>query len=448
MNFFLPASTDKIVRKNLKTLIAVQSTGLIMQYVLFQGGILSLFIIQIGGSTFDIGLVFSLFMGLNILRVFIGPYTDYYNKKSLLFNFWLAAALISTSFLILIPVYNSHGKTSAIFLLFVISVIYRLFLNVGDSAWIPLVSEIVPADIKGRFLSLHRMVWQSVMFIIIILIGIFLGRDPSINRFFYIFLFAIVFHFMRPLFVKKIKYTPVIRSTEKKNVLKDIIKPLKNRDFILFILYTVFSSSILFIIEPFLVPFLKTGLEIPTSYTLYIASGIHIGSIVSLLFWGIMSDRYGNRFIFFIINVIIFLLLFLTLLIPEYSVSPVISLSAAAVISILYGMAFSGFRIGALSRMFSEAPEEQKGTYINLWVSIWGLTSFVVPAAIGKCLDTCSGFSKNILFVHINNYKLIFILSSVFIFLSMYVIKKMKPIQEKGLKETIFEFINLGANRY
>ncbi|MFC1726259.1 MFS transporter [candidate division KSB1 bacterium] len=448
MNFFLPAATDKSVKKNLKTLIAVQSTGLILPYVLFQGGVLSLFILQIGGSTVEIGLVFSLFIGLNILRVFIGPYTDYYNRKSLLFYFWLAAAVISTSFLAIIPVYNSYGKTAAILLLFLISVIYRIFLNVGDSAWIPLVSEIIPENIKGRFLSVHRLVWQSVMFLAIILTGIYLGRDPSVNRFFYIFLIAVIFHFIRPLIVKKIEYTPVIKKGKRKNVLKEIIKPLRNRNFILFILYTAFSSSILFVIEPFLVPFLKTGLEIPTSYTLYIASGIHVGSILSLFFWGKISDTYGNRFIFFITNIIIFFLLILTLLIPEYRVSPIISITAAAAISILYGMAFSGFRIGALSRMFSEAPAEERGTYINLWVSIWGLTSFIVPAVTGKCLDSCSGFSRDILFVNINNYKLVFIFSSIFVFLSMYLIKKMKPIEEKGLKQTIFEFINFGTNRY
>ena len=448
MKIFSNITQDKEVLRNLKILIGVQSTGLILPQVLFRGGVLSLFILQIGGGAFEIGLAFSLFTGLNLLRVFIGPYIDYYNKRNILFAFWLTAAFVSIFILLTIPVYSRYGKTASLIFLFIGIIIYRLVLNIGDAAWIPLVSEVIPAKIKGRFLSVHRMTWQSFMFAGIIIAGIFLGKNPSVGKFYSIFIFAVIFHFMRPFIIRKVTYTPVINRGERKNIFTEIKKPLKNKQFQPFILFTAVSTIVLFIVEPFIVPFLKNGLGIPASYTLYISSGIHVGSIVSLAFWGKFSDRYGNRFIFFITNITIFILLLLTVLIPKFENFQIFSVFLASLISILYGIAFSGFRIGALSRMFSESPPEEKGTYINLWVSIWGFTSLVVPAAAGKILVLCEECDMTFLFINIDNYKLVFLISSLLVFVSIYLIKKMKPIDERGLKSTIFEFINFGTNRY
>lgn len=439
---------DKEVLRNLKILIIVQSTGLILPQVLFRGGVLSLFILRIGGGAFEIGLAFSLFTGLNLLRGFIGPYIDYYNKRNILFNFWLTAAFISVYILIIIPVYNYFGKTASLIFLFTGIIIYRLILNVGDAAWIPLVSEVIPEKIKGRFLSVHRMFWQSVIFIWIIIAGIFLGKNPSVEKFYGIFIFSVIFHFIRPFIIRKIKYIPVINRNRRKNIFSEIKKPLKNRQFLPFVFFTASSTAVLFIVEPFIVPFLENGLGIPASYTLFISSGIHVGSIVSLAFWGKLSDRYGNRFIFFITSITIFILLLLTMLIPAYENMKLFSVILASLICILYGIAFSGFRIGALSRIFSESPPEEKGTYINLWVSIWGFTSLIVPAAAGKILVLCKNCYIPVLFFNIDNYKLVFLVSSVLVFISIYYIKKMKPIDERGLKTTMFEFINFGTNRY
>ena len=98
----LPSDIDRTVKKNLYTFIGVQATGLILPQIFYHGGILPLFILNIGGGDFHIGLLFAMFTGLNLLRVFAGPYTDYYNKKKLLMYSWGLSSLVSVLFIFLI----------------------------------------------------------------------------------------------------------------------------------------------------------------------------------------------------------------------------------------------------------------------------------------------------------------------------------------------------------
>jgi len=447
MKLLSPFRKDETVKKNLKTVIYAQSTGLVLSRILFQGGILSLLILKMEGNNFQVGILFSMFTGLYLLRVFVGPYIDIHNKKKLLFTFWLIGAVISILYIFVVPIYNSFGRISALIYLFSITVLYRVLINIGDAAWIPLMGEIIPENIKGRFWSIHRLSWQVVIFIIFLLVGLYLGKDPSFDQFLVVIIFAVTTHLIRPFLIKRIIYTPVVKQKNDRNIFQNIAEPLKNRSFTSFILYTICSTSAFYVIEPFMVPFLKYGLNIPTSFTIYTASGIHIGAIISLFFWGKISDAHGNRFVFFITNFFTFLLVFITLFIPEYTTSPFISVLAGFTVCILYGIVFSGFRIAGISRIISEAPPEEKGVYTNIWVAIWGLTSFVTPAVTGKILEFCEGFQKQVLFFSISNYKLVFAASSILLILSLYMLKKMKTISEKGIKEIIANFINYPLDR-
>ena len=60
------------VRENTRTIIVGQCFGAPLPQVLINGGVFSLLILQLGGSKFEIGLVFMLNFVAQTVRVFTG----------------------------------------------------------------------------------------------------------------------------------------------------------------------------------------------------------------------------------------------------------------------------------------------------------------------------------------------------------------------------------------
>lgn len=186
----------------------------------------------------------------------------------------------------------------------------------GTNAWIAWISDMVPDRVRGRFFS-----WRSRYFMIGgLLIGYILSAfvdvfDPKtvglLERFIKIsttgffsdehfgyafilvFVIAAMFGFLGLTFLKRQPERPT--RVERDSMISMFIKPMHDRNFRRFLVYSLWWMLALGIGSPFWQPFMIQKLHMSLVNIQVYGTISAIASILALRPWGMIIDRFGNK---------------------------------------------------------------------------------------------------------------------------------------------------------
>jgi len=186
----------------------------------------------------------------------------------------------------------------------------------GTNAWIAWISDMVPERIRGRFFS-----WRSRYFMIGgLLIGYVLGAlvdifDPKtmgfvekiaaiqstgifspehINgAFILVFMVAAIFGFFGVAVLKRQPERP--KRIEDESIATSLTKPLRDRNFRKFLIYSFWWMLALGIGSPFWQPFMIQKLHMSLVNIQVYGTISAVASILALRPWGMVIDRFGNK---------------------------------------------------------------------------------------------------------------------------------------------------------
>jgi MFS family permease len=186
----------------------------------------------------------------------------------------------------------------------------------GTNAWIAWISDMVPERIRGRFFS-----WRSRYLMIGgLLIGYVLGAfvdifDPKtigfvekivtikstgvfspehINvAFILVFMVAAIFGFSGVAILKRQPERP--KRIEDENVATTLAKPLCDRNFRRFLIYSLWWMLALGIGSPFWQPFMIQKLHMSLVNIQVYGTISAVAAILALRPWGMVIDRFGNK---------------------------------------------------------------------------------------------------------------------------------------------------------
>ena len=143
-------------------------------------------------------------------------------------------------------------------------------MEVGDTAWFPLLCHIVPSAIRGRYFGSMRRAWQVTSLVAVFLCAAVLGDEPGYGRFLLVLAPAILLQAGRVWFYSRLPDPPPADPSAPRYEWRDILVPLRDPAFVQYA--TV----------PFVVPFLRQELAFPASTTLYSSGGFGLGSALTL----------------------------------------------------------------------------------------------------------------------------------------------------------------------
>jgi len=186
----------------------------------------------------------------------------------------------------------------------------------GTNAWIAWISDMVPDRVRGRFFS-----WRSRYFMIGgLLIGYILGAfvdvfDPKTTgllerfikisttgffsgehfgyAFILVFVIAAMFGFLGLTFLKRQPERPI--RVERDSMISMFIKPMHDRNFRKFLVYSLWWMLALGIGSPFWQPFMIQKLHMSLVNIQVYGTISAIASILALRPWGMIIDRFGNK---------------------------------------------------------------------------------------------------------------------------------------------------------
>jgi len=220
--------------------------------------------------------------------------------------------------------------------------VHRIVLNIGAAAWVPFIAHVVPDAFRGRYFGHMRRAMRLAALAATVLAGWYLGKDPPLNRFYILFAALLVLNAMRPVLFRALPDPPPARNGKRENVLRSLRRPLHDPRFTGFAVFWAVLLMIRCTLGPFMVPFLKTELNFPSSTVVYVTSGTVLGGVLSLVGWGRLTDRWGNRGVFLVctgLSVVCYLLLGIT---PGYAAGgPIAIVLAFAAFLLRFSMIIS-----------------------------------------------------------------------------------------------------------
>ncbi len=304
-----PTATTKVargvsgsVRQSLQA--STVDGGLAAVFSNITGGILlSNFLLDLGASSVEIGMVASLPMLTNLLQP-LGALLSNRTTSRHNYGIWmfLPSRLVWLLLLAGIIFVDRHqGITrQLVFLTLALVFISNLLAALGSASWMSWLAALVPPRLRGRYYSIRNIIsnlanllclpiasfmvanWQGselAGYGIVLGIGILSGLASLVCQ-----------HFMID-----IDPQAYIEPEQHESLLVGLTAALKDPNLVMFLLYFALWGFAVNLSTPFFNLYMLDNLEVDITWVTLFSSIYTGANMLMMLVWGRLSDRFGNR---------------------------------------------------------------------------------------------------------------------------------------------------------
>lgn len=359
------------------------------------------FALALGANNAEVGILNSVpNLFITISQVFAGKYIEKIGKKnvsqSLSFIHKLVWLLI-----FFIPIYFLK---EGVFLFIILLTLSQVVLSISNTAWSSWMGSLVPEKIRGSYFGKRNTIQAAFSFSTTLLAGWILGLTKSLFGFSLVFFLAFIFGLISYFYLSKIPDVNPKKLEDKNHKLSvlDFVKEAKKySNFHPFTIHMSLMSFVVNLASPFFTVYMLTVMRIGYEwYGIVIATEI-LTRIFMLRYWGRLSDKFGDRTIMSLCNILIVFYPFLFL----FAANPF----HLILISIFSGIAWSGFDLTAFNYLLDVTPPEKRPTYIANYKMIVGFSLFLGPL-VGGLL---SQYFSNLTLFWLNGLQILFLLSFI-----------------------------------
>jgi MFS family permease len=285
----------------------------------------------------------------------------------------------------------------SITVLITVSSVSSAVSNVAYNSW---MGKLVPADIIGRFFSKRMLVSTISGSAAAVVVGLFIDRIDNLTGFMIVFVIGALFGLCDISTFFFVKHPPMELHENKTSLLSIIVEPLKNKNYLRFVLFSTAFSFGVNISAPFFNIYMIENLKM--NYFLINLSNPVMQGITTILlvrYWGVLADRYGNKPVTFVSGITI-------AIVPLIWVftSPS-NFTMAFVANIFAGVGWSGYNLATFNQQVWLAPERNRSAYIasyTLFTSVLGTAAAYI----------CGGIFMQYAKPYINNAHIPFIMDT------------------------------------
>lgn len=425
------------VRKRTIRFAIASTVTNVIGYVCMLSHPLQLFVIDAGASDIYIGLLNSaIWLGSPFLLIGISMMFRLGKRRSLLYFGGILPAIVLLP-LVFAPYLHHKGVVSqglllnAVFLM----VFFRSAIDsIGGASWFPLLQDNIPQRAAGKFFGSFRVYWQTASMLTTLLIAFFVGKHPEWWRFTIIFVIGELFFISKIFTFAGLAERPFTDKTVRNNPKEAFLAVMSNVQTRTFFLYVLLCNVSMFMPYVFFVKFLKV-MDCSSRFIMAAAAMIPVGAILTLKFWGRLSDRYGNRSVFTISHFGMFIALLLWSIVG----TKYVSINLAFLLFAMWSMFRSANGIVQTRHMFAIVSHDNQGqiVIINLVTSAAVAISALLGGIIVTLFDKILGQSNELL-----KYRLLFGVCTILSLAPHFLIKQISHEKDRSTKEVFYITIN------
>ena len=340
---------------------------------------------------------------------------------------WIPMSVIAYLFL------DKH-RFAIVIIIFTLLCISNIFSAFGDISFNSYLSDILPRNIAGRYLSTRTAIVMGIGAVGSIAAGLYLGNDPSLFQFMILFT-VLALAGIADIFVAcfAASHPPVKKAENKPSFTKMFSLPFKDKNYRKFMLFSsvwVFGFNLCSAFaNVYSIEILKVNYFMLSVLLTAITNAC---VLLFIRFWGKMVDSFGNKAVLTICTYIV-------------TFTPVLWLFAntsnryvlIAIIGAFTGSIWHGIDLSILNFSFWLSPEKNRTVYIAMNILATSFFSFAASITGGIIMQLTDPVlnALNIPFINghiLNKYHVIFILAILIRFFASTVL--LKKVKEEAAK--------------
>lgn len=375
--------TEAEQRKGMRLIYFGQGVGPIITQLLGNSAFGVLLIKHLGGSNLQAMLLVSLSSLPGLLQIPISLIIPPSRGRRFMLRCWIGKGLsiFVAIGVIFLPI-ETRMKVLLVLLLFAIGAIIEMS---GNTFWFPLLHDVVPEAMRGRFFGKLRTIWQFNSFLAIILAGVFLGNDPKLWRFQIVLAAALILYFLRNIFIARLPKTRIFSDQDYANWKHYLREILSRKQVLIFCGYfslLVFTAG--FLSTPLVLYMEHMGFQVRENVIIF--GFLTLGSILSLLLAGVLTDRIGTKRVFFLAHVVLCLVCISVIKIGFLPAGQVkylmpIALTVSGAMGAMAGVACT-------TQLFHLVPDRGRAFFLSLTTILITVGGALSPILAGYILQT------------------------------------------------------------
>ncbi|MFT4309290.1 MAG: MFS transporter [Candidatus Woesearchaeota archaeon] len=322
--------------------------------------------------------------------------------------------------------------------------------TIAGHAWISIMGDIVPENRRGRYFSARAKIMAFTALVSLIAAGLIVDWLDSIYGvygFIAIFAIAVIARLYSFMLLRQFydpSYEPMSR-TEEFSFFRFIAQTRRSN----FARYSWFMGAFIFsvfIVAPILSYYQLRILEFSYFQFTMLKVFFLIGSILSLSFWGKVTDTYGNRVVFFGTGILASTLAMGWAFITDFWMLLALEIYA--------GIVWSGFNLATSNYIF-DAVTPKKRAIVSSYIALMRGTAILLSGQVALLLLNAEGFLESDIAMSLfgTKYQVIFFVSGLLrlttVLLFLKLVREVRTVQNKDffgiiLSETYDYRLNTG----
>ncbi|MBC8138023.1 MAG: MFS transporter, partial [Fibrella sp.] len=372
----------------------------------------------LGASDFVLGLLAGLPAAVGLLQIPASLYSDRLASRKRFVAFNAVAGRLVWLLILAMPFFVPQALQVWVFV--ALLTVSSALLTIIGPAWTSWMSDLVPADFRGRYFGQRSMLAGIVTVLIPLPAGAFLDLAVKHQwfevRWGFAVLFAIACVASVASFVMLLRQPEPPRIAppgDRVNPFKALSAPLADRNFRAFITY----SAAIVVSQTFAGQFFvawqldRDGLNMPY-LTVQILGAVASGAgLATTQIWGYLSDKFGSRPLLQLATIatVVAPILWLFTIRGQFTYNVVL----IVILNLVAGLAWAGVGLAQFNLLLSTAPAESRSTYVAVFSAITGIVGGVAPILGGIAMEVLKPVVLPFGIFSINNYKILFFITAL-----------------------------------
>lgn len=359
-----------------------------ISFQIFLGPPVVLYAKSLGASATLLGILASLTPLLTIFQIPAAHYLQRFGYRRFVLAGW-STRNICVFAVVAIPLMNFLSDGWKLGLLFGFQFLFNLLRGIASGAWLPWLTEILPEEIRARFLSRDQRFMQTGALFALLFCGLVLQKESQPWEFSLAFLIsalggAVSLYYLSR--VPDVQAADVLKQSGMRVPWWEIVTYPPFARLVGFNLLATLTTGSLAV---FTVVFLKVRSGFGENHILFLIGVSFIAGVSSLSFTARLLDRFGSKRLLNwalrlqAVYIVLWALLAGGLLLPN--------LVILLLIFVIYGVSGSAIGLANLRLMMEVMPEKGRSHFFAFYTVITSLCLGFSPILWGVCLDAMNG---------------------------------------------------------
>lgn len=360
----------------------------------FAGSVFILFLDALGLDKARIGFLVSLVPFCGIVSLLVVRWIARFGFKRTFLTFYLSRKLVIGLLLLTPLLLDRFGIDTTFTWVAVIIFVFAVLRALAFSALHPWEQDFVPAGSRGKITGLKGVTSTLANITAIAFAGWLIGRLGGLAPFIILIGIGVFFGI-----ASGISYAflpgggPLTRQPGEKGYSGNVIAPLRDRNYLVFLLGVSLTSLSFSALNAFVPLFMAEEVGLALDRVVYLGISSSLAALLFYYLWGWAADRYGSK-------PVMICGLGLKMAAPlGWVLLPLAGPGAANVfalaIAFLLGVANTGWLIGHNRYLYvSAVPVDQRGSYLAVFMAAIGVFSGLGPLLGGLALDFLQGLPR------------------------------------------------------